>query len=109
MAMALGNFSRAVGIGGEGAWLEFARPRPQPHGAAHFVHTEKLAQLVNHAVRRGGIELGAIGAFELRNLPRILDRGALHAQADAEKWNLVLARVSNGVNHPGDPALAEAA
>ena len=43
------------------------------------------------------------------HIPRIFDRGALHAQANAEKRNLVFARVLNGVNHALDSALAEAA
>ena len=47
--------------------------------------------------------------FEERNLARVFDGGALHAEADAEERNFFLARVRDGVNHPGDAALAESA
>src|SRR5277367_2647562 len=41
MAVAFGNFELAVCFGSEGAGLEFAGPRAEAHGAAHFVHAEE--------------------------------------------------------------------
>src|SRR5580692_984347 len=83
VAMALGNLQRAVGLGGEGAGIEFAGPGAQAHGAAHFVHTEKFAEFVNHAVGRGGIEFSAVGVFDVRDLASVFDGGALHAETNA--------------------------
>src|SRR5579875_162893 len=109
MAMTLGNFGLAVGFGGERAGLEFAGPGAKPHGAAHFVHAEKLAQLVNHAMRSAGVEFGAIGAIELRHLTRIFDGSALHSEANAEERHLAGARVGDGIDHAGNAALSETA
>src|SRR5271156_3881051 len=109
VAVALGNFQGAVGFGREGAGLEFARPCAWPHGATHFVHAEEFAEFVDDAIRSGGIEFGAIGVFDMRNLARVFDGGALHAETDAEERDFFLARVSDGVNHSSDAAFAEAA
>src|ERR1700690_105887 len=109
MAMALGNFQRAIRFIGKRAGLKFARPRAQAHRAAHFVHAQQFAQFVNHAIRRRRIELRAVRIFDSRNLPRIFDRRALHAQANPEERDLFLPRVGNRVNHSGNAALAEAA
>src|ERR1700723_1037566 len=109
MAVALGNLHRAIGFGREGAGLEFAGPRSEAHGAAHFVHTEKFAEFVDDAIRSGGIEFGAISVFDMRNLARVFDRRALHAETDAEERDFFLAGVGDGVNHSGDAAFAETA
>src|ERR1700723_2604358 len=58
MAMALGNLGGSVGFRGKRIGLKLARPRSQAHRTAHFVDSEKFAKLVNHAIGRGGIELG---------------------------------------------------
>ena len=47
-----------------------ARIRAQPHGAAQFVDALQLAQLVNHAMRRGGIEFGGIGVLHAAHVAR---------------------------------------
>src|SRR5215469_1757861 len=107
--MALGDFRGPVGFCGEGARLETARPTAETHGPAHFVNAEKFAELVNDAIRRPGIEFGGIGVGDAGGAASIFDRGALHAEADAEKRNFLLARVSDGIDHAFDAALAEAA
>src|SRR5271156_2193370 len=107
--MALRNFERAVGFGSEGTCFEFARPRAEAHGAAHFIHAEQFAEFVDDAIRSGGIEFGAIGMFDARNLPSVLDRRALHAETDAEERDLFLARIGNGVDHSGYSAFSETA
>src|SRR5579862_3728627 len=109
MAMALGDLQRAVGLMRKRAGFEFARPRPKPHRAAHFVHAEQFAQFVNHAIRSRGIELRAIRIFNSRHLPCVLNRRALHAETNPKEWNFLLARISNRLNHPGNAALAESA
>jgi len=40
MAMALGDFERAVSLMRKRPGLEFARPRPEPHRAAHLIHAQ---------------------------------------------------------------------
>src|SRR5579862_8505492 len=109
MAMALGNLKRAVSLMRKRAGLEFAWPRPQPHRAAHLIHTQQFAQFVNHAIRSRRIELRAVGVFNSRNLARILDRRALHPKTNPEERDFFLARISNRLNHPGNAALAESA
>jgi hypothetical protein len=60
-------------------------------------------------VRRGGVELAGVGVLQAADVARELDAGGLHAEADAEVGNLVLAGVADGVQHALDAALAEAA
>src|SRR5579863_2568820 len=105
----LGNLERAVSLRRKRPRLEFAGPRAQPHRPAHFVDAEQFAQLVNHAIGSGGVEFRAVGAFQFSHLPRVLDRRALHTQANAEERNSLLARVGDRVNHSLDSALSEAA
>ena len=47
----------------------------------------------DHRVRRMAVELGAVGVRQAGLVARVFDRRDLHAQADAEVGNAVLARV----------------
>ena len=109
VAVALADLGRAVRLRARSCPRPAGRIRAQPHGAAQFVHALQLAQLVDHAVRRGRIELGGVGVFEAAHVARELDHHRLHAQADAEVRHLVLAREADGVDHALDAALAESA
>jgi hypothetical protein len=60
-------------------------------------------------VRRVGIELGRVRVRERRAVARVLDHGELHAEADAEVRDAVLARVADRLDLAFDAALAEAA
>ncbi len=60
-------------------------------------------------MRRIGIELRAVGAGKAADVARELDGGELHAQADAEVGNPVLARMADRRDLALDAALAEAA
>ncbi len=60
-------------------------------------------------VRRLAIELGAHCSFESRKIARRFDDRHLHAEADAEVGNAVLARESHGLDLALDAAVAEAA
>ena len=106
--MALADFDFAVGFGGEGAGLEFARPGAEAHGAAHFVDAEEFAEFVNDAVRRLRIAFGGVGLFQAGDIACVFDRGALHAETDTEIRHLVFAGVLNRVDHALHAALAEA-
>src|SRR4029077_13567524 len=103
------DFRGSVSSVGRGIFLDLAGPGAEAHGAAHFVHAEQLAQLVNHAMRRLRIEVGAVRAGEPRNVARIFNRRALHSQTYAEKRNLVRARIFDRVDHSLNAALAKSA
>src|SRR5207247_9864718 len=118
-AVGLGHGLLAVDPVSERALLHRRGLRAQAHGAAEvrlLVAAFDLAVLGlplgderDHRMRRVGIEFGRIRAFEADLVARDLDRGDLHAEADAEVRNLAFA----GVLHRGDlaldAALAEAA
>ena len=57
----------------------------------------------------GRIEFGAVGVFDVRNLARVFDGGALHPEADAEERDFFLARVGDGMHHSGNAAFSESA
>src|SRR5262249_5948370 len=84
MAMALADLERAVGLRGLAVGLELAGPRAQAHGAAQLVNAAQLAQLVNDAVRRRGVELAGVGVGQTADVASKLDARRLHAQADPE-------------------------
>src|ERR1039458_5152112 len=60
-------------------------------------------------MRRSRIEFGGIRLLQAANVARKLDHHGLHAQADAEIRDLILAGVANSVQHAIDAALAETA
>ena len=109
VAVAFGDFGGAVGVGGERAGLHDAGPRAEAHGAAHLFDAGELAEFVDDAVGGGGVELAGVGVLEPADVAGVLDAGGLHAEADAEVGDVVLAGVADGVEHAFDAALAEAA
>ena len=109
VAVAFGDFGAAVGLGGQRAGLEHAGPGAEAHGAAHLFDAGELAEFVDDAVGRGGVELAGVGAVQPADVAGELDAGGLHAEADAEVGRAGLARVADGVEHAFDAALAEAA
>src|SRR6267143_301160 len=62
----------------------------------------------DHRVRRVAVEFRAVRAREADDVSREFDHCELHAQADAEIWDLVLARVLDSLHHAFNAALAEA-
>jgi hypothetical protein len=103
----------------EGLRLHRALLRAEAHGAAKVGLSvaaldlpgavEPLADQRHHRMRRLGVELGAVGAFEAADVPRELDGSELHAQADAEVGHAVFARIADGGHLALGAALAEAA
>src|SRR5690349_24023244 len=55
------------------------------------------------------IEFAGIGGGQPANVAGKLDHRHLHPETDAEKWNVVLTRITNGRNLPLATAIAEAA
>src|SRR5439155_11601181 len=60
-------------------------------------------------MRRVGIELGAVRTAQARDVARKLDGRELHAEANAQVRNAVLARVADRAHLALGAALAEAA
>src|SRR5580698_4221830 len=105
VAMALADLGLAVGLAREAAFRQQARVSAQAHGAAQLVHAFQLAQLVNHAVGRRGIELRRIGMLQPADVARKLDNHGLHSETDSEIRNFAFARIANGGDHTLDAAL----
>src|SRR5437867_1290815 len=61
MPMPLADLGCSIGLAGEAAFFQQAGPGAEPHRAAQLVDSLQLAELINHAVRRAGIELARIG------------------------------------------------
>src|SRR5947209_1978391 len=60
-------------------------------------------------MRRALVELARIGFVQSTDISGKLDAGSLHSQTDSKIWNLFLPRVTDGVQHSCDAALAKAA
>src|SRR5579859_820807 len=118
MAMALVD-PAAVDLCGQRTGFDRAGLRTEPHRAAHvgFAGTmldtagtiQPFGDQRDHRVRRVGIEFRAVGTRETRHVAREFDGGKLHAEADAEIGNPVLARMTDRRDLALDTALAETA
>src|SRR6516162_11436100 len=119
MPMALHDEIAPVDLTGAGAGTEQHLLRPEAHGAALLralvarlcaVHLVlPLGDERNHRMGRGAIELGAVGIAEAECVAAELDDRHLHAEADPEVWDAVLARVAHRLDLALDAALAESA
>ena len=91
-----------------GAWC---RPGRTWHRGAPRLPSRSCHSVISAitGMRRVGIEFGAVGAFESGLVARILDHRKLHAEADAEVGDLVLARVADRLDLALHAALAESA
>src|ERR1700676_2840906 len=109
MAVAFADFCFAVSLVGQGAGLQFARPRAQAHSAPHFIDAEQFAQLVNYTVRSLRLELSAVCLFEASHVTGVFNSGALHTETNPEEGNFVFAGVLDGVHHSLNSTFAEPA
>ena len=108
-----------VSLVGAASRFEPARVGAEPHRAAlvggrvprlHLVvPVNPLLHEVDDRAVRLLVELRAVGAFHLAEVPRGLYHGKLHPEADAEIGYLVLPRVGDRVDLPLDAPRAEAA
>src|SRR5579872_4562331 len=99
MPVALADLTPAVGLPRETVVRELAGIRSQAHSSAQFVDAFQLAQLVNHAIGRGRIELGGVGLFKATNVTSELNHHSLHPEANPEIWNLGFARITDCLQH----------
>src|SRR5947199_2649035 len=107
MAMALFDELRAVRLARERAFLQRARILAEPHRAAEGVDADQIAQLVDDFVRRLIVELRRIRADHPHHVACELDRRALHAEADAEEWDALFARVADRAQFSFDAPRSE--
>src|SRR4051812_25041643 len=101
VAVALDDALSTVDAACERPVLEHAFLAPQPRGAAELrLHVAPLDAAVavlplgderDDRMRRLGLEFGAVGAVEMRDVPRVFDHRELHAEADAEVRHALLA------------------
>jgi len=118
MPMPLGDRRRAIDPVRERAGNHVAGLRAKPHRTAQVrarialfdrpVAVLPLGDQCHHRMGCRGLELGAVGVREPRQMSRALDHCELHAKADAQVGHLVLARIANRRDLSLDPALAEA-
>src|SRR5712692_2914186 len=118
VAVALVDHIRAVDLSREAPGLERGSLSAQAHRPAEIglfvaaldpaVSVLPLGHQRDHGVRRVAVEFGAVRAREADDVSREFDHGELHAQANAEIRNLVLARMLDRLHHAFNPPLAEA-
>ena len=58
-------------------------------------------------MRRGWIKFAGVGFSQAGDIARVLDASRLHAETNPEIWDLVLARVADGLQHAFDSAFTE--
>src|SRR5689334_16164749 len=109
VAMPFADLAPAVGLASEAVVRDLAGIRAQTHGSAQLIDAFQFTQLVNYAIRSGGIELGGVRLGQTADVACELDHHGLHAQADAEIGNLEFARVADGLQHAFDAAASESA
>ena len=100
-------FSTSSMIARDGAFPQVARVFAETHRAAEGVDADEIAQFVDHFVRRLVVELGRVRADHPHDVARKLDRRALHAEADAEVGDALLAREADGAQLSFHAARAE--
>src|SRR5436190_156185 len=95
VTMAFADFGLRINLVRQRVGLNLARPCPQSHGSAKFLHTTQFAQLVNYAMRSRLIELAGIRTRQAADVSGKLDTGSLHAETNTEVGHLLLARILN--------------
>ena len=119
MAMALADLGLAIDGPRQAAGLQAAVLATEAHGAAQVsvliaaLHLAGLGQPLGDQGydRMGGlgIELGAVGTLQAGHVAGVFDDGHLHAEADPQVGDAVLAGVAHRLDLALDAALAEAA
>ena len=107
--MALGDVDHAVRVGRHAARQERAREGAEAHRRPLVPEVPLLGEQVDDRMGRVAVELGGVGAREPGHVARELDDRQLHAEADPEEGDHVLARVADRHDLPLGPAIAEPA
>ena len=109
MTMTLSHLVDAIGLLRMRARRELARIGADTHRAALVLDTLLALHERDDRVRRVGVELRRMGIGHAADVARELDDGALHAEAEAEERDLVLAGILDGLDLALDAAVAKAA
>src|SRR2546427_4918670 len=109
VAVALVDDGLAVDLARQRARVELDRVRAQAHRAAEVRYLLLLGQEVDHRVWRLDVHLRGVGPFHARDVARELRHRDVHAQADSQVGDRLLARDLCALNLPPDPAAPEAA
>ena len=104
VAVTLRNVEFAVGGSDFRAFLQRTGIGAQTHRAAFGRNALLLLHQVDHRMRRL-LHLARIGIGEIQHVARELDHGTLHAQADAQERDVVLAGEAHGLDLPSMPRL----
>ena len=105
--MALVDDRLAVGVSRTRPFLELDRLRAEAHGAAEILDLLLLREQVDDGERRLGIHLRRVGAVHPADVTCELGDRDVHAEADAEIRDLLLARDPAGEDLPLPAARAE--
>src|SRR5579871_2792105 len=97
----------AVQLEGERIGGQPARIAAEPHRAAHVVHAEQIAELVDDLVRRVLGDLGRVRIGKAADVSCVLHDRPLEPVADAEIRDLARARELGGGHHAANAAIAE--
>src|SRR5262249_17311825 len=108
MTMPFVNKERPIKLARLRARSEMTHLRTETHRAAFLDHLFLVVEHRNYPVRRAGIEFGRMRLFEMEYVARKFDRGDLHAQAQAEVRNFLLARIFGRGDFALDAAFAKA-
>ena len=110
MAVALRDtLLAAVQLGAEGTGQHMGGVSTQAHGRAHGGDVLLLLLQANDGVGRVVHKLRGVGIRQAQHVARNLDDRHLHAQANAQEGDVVLAGVLHGLDLALHPAVAEAA
>src|SRR5690242_569448 len=117
VAVALGNLCGVIDLRDPRAALQHRRVGAKPHRAAHIAGEPALLQLISlhpfgHETndRLGcGDKFRGVGAFNAAKIPRCLDHGHLHAEANPEIRYTALTRELCGANFSFGAALTKSA
>src|SRR5918992_164046 len=96
MAVPLVNDRLAVALSRPRPIGELDGLRAEAHRAAEVLDLLLLGEQVDDGIRRLRIHLGRVRTGEADDVPRELRHGDMHAEADPEIWNALLARDSGG-------------
>src|SRR6202162_959925 len=117
--VALGDLIAAIEIARQSSWLQLYVLRAQAHGAAELralIPRLRVVRTVllfgdqrDDPVRRGAIELGAVGIRQLEHVAAVFDDRELHPQADAEIRHAVFTGEPRRLDLALDAAFAESA
>ena len=107
MTMTLLHIGASVSLGGSRTGLQTTVVGSESHCATLVDNRLLILHEVDYIVGGGGIHLGRIGLTQSKHITGKLDDHALHAKADAECGNIVLATPLQGYKLALDASLAE--